>query len=146
MMKNMKRVLLVTFVLLLAMTMLVACGGGGSTPATTPDAADTAEALAIGQGDTTFRFEMVDPDEVLHLWEVSTDEETVGAALLAVGLIAGDESEWGLMVTVVNGIEADFEADGAFWGFFIDGDFAMQGVDATYIEEGVVYALIYTVG
>ena len=145
-MKNMKRFLLVSFVLLLAMTMLVACGGGGETPAPTPDVADEVVAVAIGQGDMTFRFEMVDADEALHLWDVSTDEETVGAALLAVGLIAGDESEWGLMVTVVNGMEADFEADGAFWGFFIDGDFAMQGVDATYIEEGVVYAFIYTQG
>ena len=145
MMNNMKRFLTLSFVLLLVMTLLVACGGNG-TPATAPDVADGGAVIAIGQGDTTFRFEMVDPDEALHLWDVSTDEETVGAALLAVGLIAGDESEWGLMVTVVNGIEANFEADGAFWGFFIDGDFAMQGVDATYIEEGVVYALIYTQG
>ena len=144
-MKNMKRFLMVTFVLLLTMTLLVACGGGGNAPATSPDVADGGEVISIGQGDTTFRFEMVDTDETLHVWDVSTDEETVGAALLAVGLIAGDESEWGLMVTVVNGIEANFDADGAFWGFFIDGDFAMQGVDATDIEEGVVYALIYTV-
>jgi len=104
------------------------------------------EIQAIGQGDTTFRFEAVDPDEVLTVWEVSTNEETVGAALVAVGLIAGDDSEWGLMVNEVNGITADFSVNSAFWAFYVDGEFAMAGVDATYIEPGATYAFVYTIG
>ena len=128
--------LALVFVLLFA-----ACGGGGTTPA---EASPVGDVQTIGQGDTVFRFEMIDESGALHAWDVHTDEAIVGAALLEVGLIAGDESEWGLMVIEVNGVTADFDADGAFWAFHIDGDFAMAGADATYIEPGVSYAFIYT--
>jgi len=134
--------LLLTLILVFA---VVGCDAAETTPADTAPAAATG-VQEIGQGDTTFRFEVVDPDEELSVWNVSTNEETVGAALVAVGLIAGDDSEWGLMVTEVNGITADFNANNAFWAFWVDGEFAMAGVDATYIESGVTYAFIYTVG
>jgi len=80
----------------------------------------------------------------LSVWNVSTDETTVGAALLSVGLIDGDDSEWGLMVTHVNGLRADFNEDDAWWAFYIDGEMAPAGVDATDIEEGVTYAFVFT--
>jgi len=141
--RKMKRRLFGIGVLALVLVLLFAACGGGTTPA---DASPAGDVQTIGQGDTVFRFEMIDESNALHAWDVHTEEATVGAALLEVGLIAGDESEWGLMVTQVNGVTADFDADGAFWAFHIDGDFAMAGVDATYIEPGVNYAFIYTQG
>ena len=71
---------------------------------------------------------------------VNTDEETVGAALLKLGVIAGDDSEYGLYVKTVNGETADYDTDGTYWGFYINGEYAMTGVDATTLEAGATYA------
>jgi len=137
----MKRRIIATLLVLFLLFTAAACGGTSPGPAPPADAVQ-----AIGQGATVFRFEVTDPEEAVTAWDVNTDETTVGAALLAVGLISGDESEWGLMVTTVNGITADWDANQAFWAFYIDGDFAMAGVDATDIEPGVTYAFVYTAG
>ena len=56
-------------------------------------------------------------------------------------LIAGEEGEFGLYVKTVNGITADYDVDQTYWAFYVDGEYAMSGVDVTTIEEGKTYAL-----
>ena len=58
-------------------------------------------------------------------------------------LIAGDESDYGLYVKEVNGITADYDKDGAYWAFYVDGQYAQSGVDTTNIEEGKTYTFKY---
>jgi len=50
-------------------------------------------------------------------FEIHTEKETVGEALVELGLIAGEESEYGLYVKTVNGITADYDKDGVYWRF-----------------------------
>lgn len=40
----------------------------------------------------------------------------------------------------VNGMTADYDKDGVYWAFYIDGEYAMTGVDATNITDGAQYA------
>jgi len=98
----------------------------------------------IGDGTTVFLFEVTDDKGNKSTWNVHTGETTVGEALVDAGLIDGVVSEFGLMVFSVNGLRADYDEDGAWWAFYIDGEMAMVGVDATDIEEGVIYAFVYT--
>ena len=72
---------------------------------------------------------------------VKTDETMLGAALLAAGIIAGEESTYGLYVKSVNGMTADYDVDGTYWALYIDGSYALTGVDTTPIEAGKVYKL-----
>ena len=69
----------------------------------------------------------------------TSDKESVGEALLAEGLIQGDQGEYGLYVKTVNGLTLDWEKDGKFWAFYIDGEFAATGVDQTPITDGSTY-------
>ena len=73
---------------------------------------------------------------------IKTDKETVGEALQEHGLIEGEDGAYGLYVKKVNGIVADYDEDQTFWAFYINGEYAMTGVDGTLIEEGVTYQLI----
>ena len=57
------------------------------------------------------------------------------------GLIEGEEGPYGLYVKVVNGIRADYDKDKVYWAFYINGDYAMSGVDVTEICAGDEYAL-----
>ena len=103
-------------------------------------AAETAEATDIGEGNTEFAFEVVLEDGTTTLYNVHTDEKTVGAALLGVNLIAGDDSEYGLYVKTVDGVTADYDKDGTYWAFYIDGEYASTVVDSTDVVPGSTYS------
>lgn len=75
---------------------------------------------------------------------VKTDKDTVGAALLEHKLIEGDVGDYGLYIKKVNGITADYDVDKSYWAFYVDGEYALSGVDTTEITEGVTYQLEYT--
>lgn len=97
----------------------------------------------IGEGEKVFFFDVMDGDGNKTGYEVSTDETTVGAALVALDLIAGEESDYGLFVTTVLGQEPTSTASGTpYWAFYINGDYAMTGVDGTDIEDGNVYSFV----
>ena len=93
----------------------------------------------LGEGATVFTFVVVDKDGNETTFEIHTDKTTVGEALQEVELIAGEESEYGLYVKTVNGITADYNVDGTYWAFYINGEMAMTGVDSTNVEEGATY-------
>ena len=83
----------------------------------------------------------VKAEEQSVTFTVKTDKDTVGAALLEHDLIAGEESQYGLYVKTVNGMTADYDVDGSYWAFYINGEYAMTGVDGTAIDEGATYKL-----
>lgn len=104
---------------------------------------------ATYQEDTTFgngSTKLVVEVKVLEntvTFTINTDKKTVGDALLEHGLIAGDESEYGLYLKKVNGITADYDVDQRYWAFYVNDDYAMAGVDATDITAGATYRLEY---
>ena len=98
------------------------------------------DATELGEGQVAFDFIVVDKDGNETKFVIHTDAETVGAALLEHGLIEGEESQYGLYVKKVNGILADYDVDQTYWGFYVDGEYAMSGVDSTTIEEGKSYS------
>ncbi len=97
----------------------------------------------FGEGATTFKFE-VKAGEKIVTFTIHTDKDTVGEALIEHGLIAGEDSQYGLYVKVVNGMTADYDINQSYWAFYINGESAMTGVDKTNITEGGVYQLAYT--
>lgn len=99
----------------------------------------------MGEGATTFYFTAQDLDGTVTKYEIHTDAATVGEALVALELVSGDESDWGLMVTTVNGITADWATENAYWAFYIDGEYAQTGVDSTEITAGATYEMIKTI-
>ena len=98
------------------------------------------ESGPLGEGSTVFSFTVTDQDGNETPFEIHTDKETIGEALLELGLIEGDESEYGLYVKTVNGITADYDADGVYWAFYINDEYAATGVGSTPITEGNHYA------
>lgn len=105
----------------------------------TTDASASQDTI-LGEGETSFAFTVVDKDGNETQFEIHTDKTIVGEALLELGLISGDEGDYGLYVKEVNGITADYDTDGTYWAFYVDGEYAMSGVDSTEITEGSVYA------
>ena len=98
------------------------------------------EDTELGNGEKTLVVE-VKADEKSVTFTINTDKDTVGDALLEHDLIDGEEGAYGLYVKVVNGMTADYDVDQTFWSFYINGEYAMTGVDSTDITEGATYKL-----
>lgn len=95
---------------------------------------------SLGEGETEFTFHVVDLDGKDTSFEIHTDKTTVGDALTEVGLIEGEESEYGLYVKTVAGTTLDYDKDGKYWAFYVNDEYATAGVDSTEVEAGAVYA------
>jgi outer membrane lipopolysaccharide assembly protein LptE/RlpB len=95
----------------------------------------------LGEGSKTLVVR-VEVEENSVTFTIHTDAETVGQALLDLGLIAGEESQYGLYIKQVNGMTADYDIDQTYWAFYINGEYGMTGVDTTPIFESEVYSLV----
>ena len=140
---------LVSLLLALIMVMaIVGCGTANETSesqvAVETDGMVSTEAISevtvLGKGTKTFVFTVIDKDGLEANFEIHTDKETVGEALLELELIKGEDGAYGLYVTEVNGIIADYDVDKTYWAFYVNDEYATSGVDTTAIEEGVSYA------
>ncbi len=136
-------VIILLVVLIAATALLSGCTTEQPKDGGTTSSSDT-NAAVIGEGTTAFAFAVTFLDGTSKQYTVNTNETTVGAALLKVGLIAGNEGQYGLMVESVDGVKLDYTADGAYWAFYVDGAYAMSGVDSTDIEPGKAYAFVAT--
>lgn len=73
-------------------------------------------------------------------FQYDTSMEYLGEFLASEGLIQGENGFY----TVVDGETADWDADGAYWAFYIEGEYAATGLDDTPILDETHYALEYT--
>lgn len=145
----MKQIAKLMAAMLLALTLtlgMTACGAAGIEKTGAWETASYTADTEVGQGAKTMTL-IVEADGQKITFTVHSDAETVGEALLANDLIAGDQSEFGLYVKAVNGITADYDADQTYWSFNDkDGNPLMTGVDATPFSDGDSYALVKTKG
>lgn len=96
-------------------------------------------------GAKTITVEVVHSDKSEKTFTYQTDAEYLGEVLLAEGLIGGDGASDGLF-TIVDGEQAIWEDNGAYWAFYEDGEYAQQGVNTTPIADGSAFSLVYTIG
>ena len=97
----------------------------------------------LGSGINTCIVEVTAGDRTVT-FTIHTDKTIVGEALMDNSLIDGEAGAYGLYVKAVNGITADYDVDQSYWSFYIDGEYAMTGVDTTEIKADAVYKLEYT--
>ena len=157
----MKRTIKSTLALILALLMtlcLFACKQQAETPETSAGTSENGGAIApeglwanatyltdaeFGEGAKTVKVKVIAEDRSVT-FTVKTDAKTLGEALIAHDLIAGDQGEFGLYIKFVNGIRADYDLDKRYWNFTKNGEYMMTGVDGTDIADGEAYELTYT--
>ena len=141
-MKNNSKTRMLSLVLVFVLIAAAALTGCSGKPAETTGAPEPAgQTTVLGEGSKTMDFTVVDKEGITHLYTIHTDAETVGQALLDLELIDGEEGPYGLYIKSVLGQVLDYETDGMYWGFYVNGDYALTGVDQTPITEGDTYLL-----
>ncbi len=101
------------------------------------------ENTELGSGVKTVIVEVVTPDKSVS-FTIHSDKETLGDALLEHDLIEGEDSVYGIYIKKVNGILADYDINGCYWGFNKNGEGMQTGVDGVKIADGEHYELVYT--
>ena len=100
----------------------------------------------VSAGEKTITVEVVHKDETTNTFIYETDAEYLGELLLTEGLIQGEEGQYGLYITTVDGEDAIYEVDSSYWAFYQGEEYAMQGVDLTPIADGDEFTFVYTIG
>ena len=99
-----------------------------------------------GSGEKSFTLVVTDLEGNDKTFDITTTKATLGEALVDEGLIAGTDSEFGLMVNTVDGVTADWDTDGTYWAIYVDGQYATTGVDMIEITNGATYSFVLTKG
>lgn len=135
-------ILCLVLVAAIALT-VVGCNGNDSADLSSsqPNSSDasSAEEKVLGEGATQISVNITFKDGSEKFYTVKTDKTTVGEALQEVKLIKGTVGDYGLMIETVDGETVTYENDKKYWAFYVNGEYAMTGVDSTKIESGATY-------
>ena len=106
---------------------------------------DTAADDAAAEGSKNIIIEVKDSEGNVTTYEVTTDAEFLRQAMdEAEGLTYdGSDSEFGMMVEVVNGEQAIYAEDNAYWAFYVNGEYGNYGIDSQPVTDGDTYSIVY---
>ncbi len=100
------------------------------------------------EGSKAITIEVVDDKAAKTSYALKTDAEYLRGAMdeaKAQGFsYEGTESEYGLMISHVNGLRADYTADGAYWAIYVNGEYGNYGADSQPVADGDTYTFEYT--
>ena len=134
----MKNVMKLAAALLVIVVMLLAVGCGKETPTGLWADATYTEDATVGTGAKTVTV-LVTTEQTTVTLTVKTDKETLGAALSDYELV-NDAS----FFDTLNGIKADWDANSAYWAFYVGDDYASVGANETAISGGETFKFVYT--
>ena len=140
--ENIKSMLsfIVCMVLIAAMALTtIGCNDNSTSSEPTDKIIQETDIHELGDGETQLSFTVVDPKGAESHFVIYTDKTILSEALMEHDLIVGEESDYGLYVKTVNGITLDYEKDGKYWAFYIDGKYATQGIEKTEISDFAKY-------
>lgn len=100
------------------------------------------------EGTKSYILSVVDPEGAEKKYEGKTDAEFLSGLMddLAENgdfSYDGQDEEFGFTLYSVNGVEADFTKDSAYWAIYVNGEYGMYGVDMQPVSDGDSFTLKY---
>ena len=98
------------------------------------------------EGSKNITIEVVNKAAESTVYELATDAEFLRQAMdEAEGLTYdGTESEYGLMVSTVNGEVADYSVNCSYWSFYVNDEYCNYGIDTQPVMDGDAFSIVYT--
>ncbi len=102
------------------------------------------------EGTKAVTLEVVDDKAAKTTYALKTDTEFLRGVMdeaKAKGFTyEGSESAYGLMISHVNGLRADYQQDGAYWAIYVNGAYGEYGADSQPVADGDTFTFEYTKG
>lgn len=131
-----------TIALILTFVMLVCFAACAAKPL--PAENDTTKPVAESKK-ITITVDVVKSDKSTKTYTIETDAENLEDALVAEGLVEGEDSEYGLFIQTVDGETANYDENKSFWNLLKDGEAMATGARDEKIADGNKYSLVYTI-
>ena len=100
------------------------------------------------EGSKSISIEVVNSEEESVVYELQTDAAYLAEAMEEAkeqGLTyEGEEGGYGLVISSVNGESAVYDTDGAYWSFYVNGEYCNYGVSEQPVEDGDAFEIVYT--
>ena len=98
------------------------------------------------EGAKSISIVVVDSAEKSVVYELNTDAKYLAQAMdEAEGLeYEAEDGPYGLSVSTINGESAVYETDGAYWGFYVNGDYCNYGISEQPVNDGDAFRIVYT--
>lgn len=97
------------------------------------------------EGGKSITVTVVHKDESEKVFELSTDQEYLGPALVEGRVVEDNQSEYGLYILTADGETVD-EAAQEWWCLTQNGESLTVGADQQPIADGESYELVFTIG
>ena len=110
------------------------------TAASTEAQTAEVEKKEVGEGATTIKVTVKGTDFEIE-YTIKTDAEYLADALTENSIVEGEDSDYGLYITSVNGLASD---NSHFWSLEQNGEMLMTGASTTPISDGEAFELVYT--
>lgn len=100
-------------------------------------------------GDKAIVIEVVDESGNSTEYDVDTDAEYLKDAMDDLSeaddsfSFSGKDGGYGFMVQVINGKQAIYEEDGAYWALYVNGEYGQYGVTEQPVTDGDTYTWSY---
>ncbi|MBQ8649526.1 MAG: DUF4430 domain-containing protein [Clostridia bacterium] len=98
---------------------------------------------SVSQSQTEITVKLVLSDGEEKTFELKTEKQTLGDALYENGLVSEEEYASGFY-TVIDGVRADYNEDGAWWCVTKGGEMTTVGMNEQTIENGDSFEITYT--
>ncbi|HIS47354.1 MAG TPA: DUF4430 domain-containing protein [Candidatus Scybalocola faecigallinarum] len=96
-------------------------------------------------GSKTVTIEVINSSQETASYQVQTDARYLQQVMdEAQGL--SYETDSGNMVVSINGETADYNADQAYWAFYLNGEYCNFGIDQQPVADGDIFTIEYTKG
>ena len=102
------------------------------------------------EGSKAYTLEVVDDTGESTVYEGTTDAEYLSELMDELAAAEdfsydGYDSDYGLYITTVNGLLADYDTDGAYWSIYVNGEYGMYGADSQVVTDGDAFSFVYEV-
>lgn len=98
---------------------------------------------SVSQSQIEITVKLVLSEEEEKIFELKTEKQTLGDALYENGLVSKEEYTSGFY-TVIDGVRADYNEDGAWWCVTKSGEMTTVGMNEQAIENGDQFEITYT--
>ena len=96
------------------------------------------------KGAKEYAVTVIHSDGGKEVFLLDTDAEFLAEALMEAELIAGEDGPYGLTLITVDGEDAVWDTDNAYWCIYIGEEMATVGISAIPVYDGSAFTLEYT--
>lgn len=144
-MKKIIQIVLVVIIAAATVFCIASCGDKRTDTDTQVKTSGAVESVPAKENNKiTITVTVVDDKGESKDFEIATEADNLGDALVEAGLVEGENGPYGLYINSVNGLTADYDEDKSYWAISKNGEYLMTGADSTAIADGEHYELTYT--